>query len=175
MSENWKPVPGYESKYEVSDLGNVRSLDRIVRGKDGRDEIHHGKQLKPQTLKNGYLEVYLCAGAKRKHRTIHSLVAEAFIGPRPEKHDVMHIDGNRANNTLQNLQYGTRSENLRSTYSYGGKCANGKLSLEDVTHIRHMLSVGDNVAAIARRFDVNSAAIYHIRDGKAFAWMKGVT
>ena len=171
--EVWKPVPGYEGLYEVSDLGRVRSLDRLCLGRDRREEVHHGKVLNAQKLKNGYLEVYLCRGSKRKHRTIHSLVAEAFLGPRPEKCDIMHSDGNRENNCVSNLSYDTRAENLHSTYSYGGKQANGKLSLTDVDDVRARLYRGESAYSIAKDYSVHPTAIYHIRDGKAFGWYEG--
>lgn len=174
MSEIWKPIPGYEGIYEVSDLGNVRSLDRLCEGRDGRLEIHWGKLLKPQTLYNGYQEVYLSDRArtgKRKHRTVHSLVAEAFLGPRPGNADIMHLDGNRTNNKAWNLQYGTRSENLLQTYQYGGRVANGKLTKEQATDVIRRLENGANPRDLAREYGVNSAAIYHIRNKTAFKWL----
>lgn len=173
QTERWLPIPGYLGLYEVSDLGRVRSLDRLCLGKDGREEVHRGQVLSPQGLKNGYLEVYLCRGAKREHRTIHSLVAEAFLGPRPKGHDILHFDGNRKNNCYTNLGYDTRAENLHSTYLYGGKQANGKLSLSDVDDIRDRLAAGESGYRIAKDYNVHPTAIYHIRDGKSFAWYKG--
>ena len=170
--ETWKPVPGYEGQYEVSDFGRVKSVDRTCLGKDGREELHRGRLLKPQKMKNGYLEVYLCNGSARKHRTIHSLVAEAFLGPRCKNYDVLHADGNRENNSIENLRYDTRAENLHSTYLYGGRQATGKLSLEDVDEVRERLSRGDTCADIAGRFNVTTRAIEHIRDGRNFAWYK---
>lgn len=173
MGEIWAPIPGYLGLYEVSDKGRVRSLDRICLGKDGREERHPGKVLRPQKLKNGYLEVYLCRGKGKKHRTIHSLVAEVFIGQRPQGHDILHLDGNRENNEAENLAYDTRAENLHSTYSYGGKQSTGKLSLSDVDEIRDRLQKGDTCADIARAFQVTPRAIQHIRDRRNFAWYKG--
>lgn len=170
--EKWVDVPGYPG-YQVSDLGRVRTVDRRVLGKDGRSELHRGKVLKPQRLKNGYTEVYLCDGKSRKHRTVHSLVAQSFLGEKPTGHDVMHINGDRSDNRAENLKYGSRSENLRSTYDYGGRQANGKLSLEDVDIIRHRLSRGESPILIAQDFEVDSAAIYHIRNGTTFAWYEG--
>lgn len=175
MTEVWKPVVGYEGLYEVSDQGRVRSLDRTVTNKDGRSERHNGKILRSQKLHNGYRELYLSRNGRRKHRTIHSLVAEAFLGTRPKGHDVMHIDGDRENNALDNLRFGTRSENLRSTYSYGGRQANGKLNLQDVDEIRKRIQSGEPILSIAAHFCVDSAAIYHIRSGKTFGWYEGVT
>lgn len=164
-----KDAPGYQ----VSDQGSVRTLDRNVLGKDGRIELHPGKCLKPQLLKNGYLEVYVCVDGKRRHRTIHNLVAEAFLGERPKGYDVMHRNGVRTDNRAENLAYGTRSENLHSTYSYGGKQANGKLSLEDVRTIRHRLDTGESAYSVAKDYKVHPSTIYHVRDGKSFAWYEG--
>lgn len=169
-AEVWKPVPGYEGQYEVSDQGRVRSLDRVCLGKDGKREIHHGKILKPQKMKRGYLEVSISSSGRRTHRTIHTLVAEVFLGPRPEGFDVAHRDGDRSHNTVNNLFYATREDNLHSTYSYGGKQANGKLSLADVDEIRRRLASGDKPTDIAHDFNVNSAAIYHIKNGTTFKW-----
>lgn len=145
----------------------------MILGKDGRSEIHRGKVLKAQRMKNGYYEVNLRDGSSRKHRTVHSLVAQAFLGERPAGQDVMHINGDRSDNRLENLRYGTRADNLRSTYSYGGRQANGKLSLDDVDDIRQRIERGESCCSIAELFHVNSAAIYHIRNGTTFSWYEG--
>lgn len=173
MEEVWRPIPGYEGKYEVSNQGRVRSLDRRCLGKDGRSEFHHGKLLRPVPLLRGrYLEVYLCDGKTKKHRTIHSLVAEVFIGPRPKGYDVMHLDGNRRNNAVTNLRYGTRSENLRQTYDYGGKAGPGKLTKEQALDAKRQLSIGTSLPVIAAKFGVTPSAIGHIKDGKNFSWLR---
>lgn len=170
--ERWADIPEYIG-YQVSDQGRVRTVDRAILGRDGREGLHRGRVLKPQRLKNGYLEVYLCDGKSRKHRTVHSLVAQMFLGSRPERMDVMHINGDRSDNRVENLAYGTRSENLRGTYAYGGKKGNGKLSLADVDEIRRRLGIGESCRSIAELFKVDNAAIYHIRNGATFAWYEG--
>lgn len=170
-AEEWRPVPGFEGRYEVSDAGRVRSLDRMCVGRDGRSELHRGRVLKPQRLKNGYFEVSLMAPGQKRHWTVHSVVAAAFLGPRPTGHDVLHRDGNRGNNTASNLTYGTRSDNLRDCYSYGGRKGNGKLFRDDVLEIKRRLAAGDSCGAIAKDYGVNSAAIYHIRNGTAFSYI----
>ena len=172
MAEIWKPLPGYEGSYEVSDHGQVRSLDRHCLGKDGRSEFHAGKILKPWSQRRGsYLAVSIRDGSRTVKRTVHSLVAEVFLGPRPPKMDVMHLDGDRRNNAVENLRYGTRKENLNQTYEYGGKQANGKLSVEDVKEIRRQLKLGISPIAVAKDYKVDSAAIYHIRNGTTFKWL----
>lgn len=166
--ERWLPVPGLEGMYEVSSDGAIRSLDRCCTGKDGRSELHRGKMLRPYRMGTGYIGVTLCG----RRRTVHAIVAETFLGPRPERADVMHINGDRTDNRASNLRYGTRSENLRSTYAYGGRQANGKLSLDDVRCIRARLANNDSAVQIAKDFGVNSAAVYHIKNGTAFGWYK---
>lgn len=116
MEETWKPVKGYEEYYEVSNTGNVRSLDRSVRSETlfgkNKDFIKKGRILKPRTSKSkglttGYYRVML----NGKNKCIHKLVAEAFI-PNPEnKTQVDHIDGDIGNNAVNNLKWVTQKEN----------------------------------------------------------------
>ena len=130
--------------------------------------------MKPWAQKQGrYLAVSIHDGAAKKTRTVHSLVAEAFLGSRPPRMDVMHLDGNRQNNVVANLRYGTRKENLNQTYEYGGKQASGKLSKEDALDIKRRLRRGERPIDLAKEYGVNSAAVYHIRNGTTFKWLQG--
>lgn len=105
LVEIWKPVVGWEDSYMVSSFGRVKSLDREVQKKDGSIQIYKEKIKEPTPGKNGYLRVNLYAECKYKTCLVHRLVAEAFL-PNPEnKPQVDHIDGNRNNNALFNLQY----------------------------------------------------------------------
>ena len=119
-AERWKPVSGYEGLYEVSSHGRVRSLDRNVTRSDGQVHRYKGKLLRtPLSTGGGYPFVRLSAQGKTQVRTVHSLVAEAFIGTRPEGMEVCHNDGNPANNRLDNLRYGTPSENELDKLRHG--------------------------------------------------------
>jgi len=113
----WKPVVGYEGLYEVSDTGQVRSLPR-------NGTVSYSRILRPNNVR-GYLQVALQKNGKRKDFKVHRLVADAFI-PNPErKRTVNHIDGNKGNNRVENLEWATDSENqLHSVYVLG----NGKAS-----------------------------------------------
>ena len=101
--EEWKDIPAYQGKYQVSNLGNVKSLNYNRTGEE--------KILKPVKGRDNYLHVYLCKNGKQKNIKIHRLVAEAFIPKIDGKEFVDHIDGNRQNNNVNNLRWCTQAEN----------------------------------------------------------------
>jgi hypothetical protein len=115
--EHWADAVGHEGCYQVSDLGNVRSLPRTVARTDGRTMRKQGFALKPRPNQAGYLRVSL--NMPQRDRYIHALVAEAFIGPRPAGMDVNHIDGNKSNNAACNLEYCTRKANINHAVGLG--------------------------------------------------------
>lgn len=114
--ENWKPIPGYEGRYEVSDLGRVRSLPHAVPNRSG-ERITEGHLLKPQLLRNGYLQVSL--GRKRKHADVHRLVALAFLPPVEGKTEVNHKNLVKTDNRVLNLEWVDRHENLLHAHREG--------------------------------------------------------
>lgn len=107
--ETWRPAPGYEGSYEISDHGNARSVDRIVETKNGRRVRCRGCALTPSTNRHGHL---LYRMGRRGRMYAHRLVALAFIGEPAPGQEVCHNDGNPANNHVSNLRWGTRSENM---------------------------------------------------------------
>lgn len=117
--ERWLPVPTWEGVYEVSDLGRVRSVDRVIRFKDGRQRVYRGRILKPNRLPTGHLALKLSVRPRREMAQIHALVMLAFVGPRPDGMEVCHNNGDPADNRLANLRYDTRSANLRDCVRHG--------------------------------------------------------
>ena len=101
--EIWKPVVGYEGLYEVSNLGRVKSLPR---------KKCKGNILKPH-INKGYEYVHLCKNGKSYYAKVHRVVAEAFLQTIPNKNHVNHIDGNKTNNAVSNLEWCTATENLK--------------------------------------------------------------
>jgi NUMOD4 motif/HNH endonuclease len=131
--ERWLPVVGYEGFYEVSDLGRVRSLDRLVGNQWGTQTPKAGRVLKPGLRgPRGYLSVTLCVDHKVKHRLVHQLVLEAFTGPRPgpstglNRIEGRHLDDDPSNNTPANLAWGTRQENWEDRRRNGGDYQSAK-------------------------------------------------
>ena len=111
MKEIWKQVVEYESYYEVSNLGNVRSIDRTIINSIGKVFNYKSRLLKPAKNKYGYLQVGVSINSKIKSFTVHSLVAKAFIKNPKNKPTVNHKDGIKINNNVNNLEWATRSEN----------------------------------------------------------------
>ena len=113
MEEIWKPVIGYEGLYEVSNLGRVRSIDRLVKYSNGQIHLHKGRMLSPGLVhKLGYLQVALCNNGKIKHKMVYRLVAEAFL-PNPDNlPQVNHKDENPFNNCVENLEWCTIEYNI---------------------------------------------------------------
>ncbi len=114
--EEWRKIP--DVPYEVSSAGRVRSLDTLVyAGPRIGHRLAKGRVLKPGIASNGYPTIVL--GRAVGTRTVHSLVAEAFIGPCPAGMEVRHKDGDRRNAAAANLEYGTRADNNRDAVRHG--------------------------------------------------------
>lgn len=109
VSESWRPVPGYEESFEVSDLGRVRSLDRVIIRRNGVKFTAVG-QLLSLHLNRGYPAVTLHSSGTKNWK-VHKLVMNAFVGPCPPGMEVCHNDGNPLNCVLSNLRYDTHSSN----------------------------------------------------------------
>ncbi len=110
--EEWRPIKGYEGYYEVSNKGNVRSLDRVISYSDGHFQSIKGRIMTPNKTKWGYLQIRLSKDSSTKRRHIHDLVAEAYI-PNPENlSEVNHKDHNKLNNLVENLEWITHKDNM---------------------------------------------------------------
>ena len=164
QTEEWRQVVGYEGKYLVSNTGKVKSL------------LRNGKLLNHNDNGRGYLQVTLYFNSKRVTHNIHSLVAKAFLGARKDGMTVNHIDGNKYNNCLYNLEYCSQGDNSRHAIDTGLRVAakgasngNAKLEESDVIQIRQMLSQGMSQRTIASKFGVKHPAIGSIKRGLTWA------
>lgn len=145
-TEIWKPIAGFEGLYEVSNLGRIRTFDRIVQSHDRwgnrRSFAVPGRILKPGPHPGGYKTVHLYRNGKCRSTVLHIIVAEAFHGPRPSPHhEVRHLDGRKDNCAENNLKWGTKQENeddklAHGTRTRGEKSNAAKLSTAQVIEIR---------------------------------------
>jgi hypothetical protein len=112
MAEIWKAVKGYEGLYEVSSLGNVRSLDRVIKSRHNGTTVRKGRTLTPFYEENkGYYQVKLTKMGKSKTHRIHRLVALAFLENPFNCSDINHKDEVKTNNNVNNLEWCTRKYN----------------------------------------------------------------
>jgi hypothetical protein len=112
--ETWLPIAGFEGLYEISDLGSVRSLDRVITTKAGVRKNRRGRLLRPRRTPTGYNSVtlYRLDGTHRATYA-HVLVLEAFVGPRPDGLEACHGPGGVNDNSLQNLRWDNHQNNMR--------------------------------------------------------------
>lgn len=169
-TEEWRPAPDYEDRYEISDVGAVRSL--------GRDRGRFaGHILTCRRNGKGYAAVQLWRGGRRKMVGIHRLVARAFLGEPLPYQEVNHRDGNKMNPAAGNLEWVTSSGNRRHAFVTGlqrspySDCPppNAKLTEAAVQEIR---LAGESNHALARRYGVSRRTIIATRQRKIWAWVK---
>lgn len=111
MNDIWKDIQGYEGLYQVSNKGNVRSLDRWIDRENQPGYFLKGKVLRPRTGKNGYKYVVLSKNGERRTLTVHRLVASVFLSNPNGFNVVNHIDGEKTNNEAYNLEWCSYSDN----------------------------------------------------------------
>lgn len=167
--EIWKPIVGYEGLYSVSNLGRVRSEERMVRCNTSHRKIRQ-RILVPKFRKGKYFFVSLAKENSVKPKSIHVAVAEAFIGPRPEGFHVCHFDGCKYNNSLNNLRYDTASANFadrvrhgRGPIFRGENAISAKHSDAKVAAIR---SATGSQSQIAKEFGVSQSYVSAVKAGK---------
>lgn len=171
MIEEWRDIPGYESVYQVSDMGRVRRMA-------GSPKCHKTRILKA-SMRKDYLAVSLCVGGRSKGIEVHRLIAWAFIGEQGNLW-VNHKDGNKLNTVLSNLEYMTPGENTKHAYDHGLQpsrkgSGNGqsKLTEDDVWAIRmvasHCLDLVGGRKWLREYYQVSQTTITEIINGNLWS------
>lgn len=151
-NEIWKDIAGYADLYQVSNFGSVRSLPRVVKGSDGRLRHIQGRRLSCSKDNRGYLSVALYQDGNYRNCLIHRLVATAFLECTDTSLQVNHIDGNKQNNCVSNLEWVTSSANVAHA-----RCT--RLSSTSADQLHRM------AAASAK---VRSVPVRCVEDGRTF-------
>lgn len=182
----WKPVVGYEGLYEVSDGGDVRSL--VYGGPLGTKKRPLPRMVKHAVSWRGYPRVGLCRpGSVRKNTPVHRIVLFAFRGAPAAGLECNHIDGNKKNNSVENLEWVTRRENGEHKARMGLAASgdrhgmrihrgivagerNGRsvLSAGEVYDIRARYSRGDSIIRMAVEYGCSEAAMYKAATGRSW-------
>jgi len=132
MEEIWKDIKGYEGYYQISNLGNIKSLNRTIENKGaigGKYKIK-GKSRSQSISKTGYYICTLCKNGKERTFKVHRLIAEAFIDNPNNLPIINHKDGNKLNNSIDNLEWCDYSYNNKEAYKQGLKESNLKWIIE---------------------------------------------
>lgn len=158
-----KDCIGYEGLYAITEDGKVWSHPKKGKG------AHNGRWLRQGVDSRGYFQVAFKIRGKVSLYLVHRLVAKAFIPGFDPAKDVNHKDGNKLNNRVDNLEWCTRSENIRHAYNIGLRRppkgslnGNAKLSEDDVKSIRRMLRAGASQKTLCERYGVSSQSLSNI-------------
>lgn len=173
--EEWKSIPSTYGFYEASSLGRIR------RAKGGRN-ARIGFVLKPYKNRYGYLSVGLHFDVKLRTFLLHRLVAEAFIGTCPSDMEVNHLNCDKLDNRLSNLEYCTRSENLLHASRNGilntprgSRHCRAKLHECDVSEIRRLYASGIMQKDIAHIYGIDQSNVSYIITGKRWCHVAFLT
>lgn len=176
--EEWRAIPGFEDLYAVSNLGRVMNIARGPSRRPGR--ILKGMWMPERypdgrcRRSGGYINMALLRGGKAVRRSVHFLVAESFLGPRPNGHEINHRNGIKTDNRVDNLEWVTRGDNIRHAVAMGlhrfGRVRGeqhgmAKLRLNQVVEIRSLKLSGMSSKEIALRFGIGRTQVDRIVSG----------
>ena len=168
------PIPSYEGLYSISKDSTIISHDRIVDIAPGRQQpngykaIRRGRTMRPHHHINGYVYVTLCKNGKKEVFRLHRLVLMVFVGP--SDLECNHKNGNKSDNRLCNLEYVTRSENMKHAYDtglnagpVGSKCGAAKLNEKQVLELRRLFETGEySQVKLGKMFGLGRSAVNQI-------------
>lgn len=160
MTEQWRDIPNFEGYYQVSNLGNFRSMDRIVPRSNGQMIRLKGKPLKPNYDRDGYVIYGLKKHNQRTAIKAHRVVMEVFVGQ--SSLTVDHKNSDKKDNRLENLSYMTIGDNTRKAFVIGEH--KGKLSVDKVKEIRRDIAKGLKPSIIMKKHGIKRSNFGYIKN-----------
>jgi hypothetical protein len=166
--ERWLPVVGYESLYEISSEGNMKSM-----------RFNPPRAMACGLNREGYPQVGLCHRGDKRSKTfrVHRLVLEAFVGKCPDGMEALHGQGGRADARLDNLSWGTPKKNQGEdrardhTTNRGEKCGSSKLTWDQIQELKAKREAGAKVVELGEEYGINPSTVSKICKGKR--WQHG--
>lgn len=169
MIEVWRDIPNYEGFYQVSNFGRIKSVKRVIIRRNGTKNTCQEKVLKLNTNK-GYYYISLFKNGVSKTFGVHQLVLRAFVGVQDKGIEVRHLDNNPFNNRLENLAYGTKSDNMQDAIKCGS-LSRSHTSLTD-EQVISILSDTRKECEIARAYGIHPGTVNAIKQRKSFKHLK---
>lgn len=175
IGEIWVPCKDFEGIIEVSNLGRVRSFDRVatfVRNGTVQTQKRRGQIISPCLTKSGYLEVSVAINGVRSKYLVHRLIARAFVPGYEEGFSVNHINGVKTDNRIPNLEWVTLARNTQHQWENGLVNLRGenqpssKLTAKQVRIIRELFKMGVSPNMLSEIVDISSSELYNIKNGK---------
>lgn len=170
--EIWKDIVGWEGLYQVSNLGRIKSLSRVVKvvGHNHSEARISEKILKSVIRKLGYEMVTICKVNIHKHKQVHRVVAEVFIPNPDNKPNINHIDCNPLNNKVENLEWCTQKENREHAKKmgrvpWGQSHFKAKITQDDAIAIKNS---AERTSILANQYGISMSSIGDIRKGRTW-------
>lgn len=170
--EEWREVAGSDGLYLISNLGNLRRVEYVSR----KGDIVPERQIAYYVNSQGYIATKIKINGKFKTKSAHRLIAEAFIPNPDNKPQINHIDNNRKNNSIENLEWVTAKENIhhcirQKRNPIGEKHGSAVLTEYDVKIIKRLFKQGVSVPVVAKAFDLSQGAIRCIKDNRTWKFV----
>lgn len=161
MIEKFKPVKGYAGIYEISNLGRVKSLSRIIERKDGNTRVTEDRIILPFLTKCGYHQIVLCKDGVRKKHYIHRLVANAFLPNLNNLPIINHKDENKLNNRVDNLEWCSAYYNTRY-----GKLQKRLVKINIIDSKGDVVDLVEGIRECERKYSISKYLIKQSSNGK---------
>lgn len=178
-SEIWKPIKGFETAYEISNKGRVKSLSRFTTVKN-HQRLVKSRMIKLNPSDHGYLMFGIRINKFRKAGYVHRIVAETFV-PNPKNlPEVNHKDGNKQNNNSENLEWCTHKDNVHHgirtglTVNYGENSKNHVLTEKEVIKFRRICRKGETISSISELFNKNNKTIRCAISGDSWKYLNSI-
>lgn len=173
MEEIWKDIEGYEGFYQVSNLGQIKSLDRYIKCKNGAERYMKGRILNHTVNKKrrGYCEISLHMNGKEKRYKVHRLVALAFLPNPYNKPEVNHKDEDKENNRVDNLEWVTSKENANHG-SRNKRCGiPSKKKIKQIDKEGNVVKIWDSSIDAGKILNISSSGIRNCTCGRTKTYL----
>jgi hypothetical protein len=168
IAEEWKAVVGFEGLYEVSNMGRIKSLDKVIVRSNGSPQTWKGRHVAVSYSGNRYLQVHMHHLGKQTTKGLHVIVAEAFVQNTNNKPQVNHKNRIREDCTAANLEWVTPSENICHILAQGCTMGKTKLNLKAARALREDAAAGLGTDILSKKYGISKGMVNRIKNNHAW-------